>query len=357
MKTILSCAVALTLAATPAYAGSNSRSQKKRPSKGTSSGASHKVSEGQSLWVIARGHGCSVDALIEANGLKRGGIIRAGQTLRIPDCDGRARGSDTAAISSTLRHVVASGETLSAIAKQYDTSIAAIQTRNRIDGSMIRPGQELEVIPGKNGSGRPIIGQSRGVPHKGQLRDGVQLPPSGAYFRRRPARAWGTTYVVHHIKRATALVASKHKVHKLALGDISAKNGGFIDQHRSHQSGRDVDLGLYFTKPPTGYPESFVVGTRKNLHLAANWLLISTLAATRNLNGGVSKIFLDYDVQGLIYEYAKKRGVPRRTLDAIFQYPHGRGSTAGIVRHEKGHDDHYHVRFKCPAGDSGCRQD
>ncbi|HUH02045.1 MAG TPA: penicillin-insensitive murein endopeptidase [Kofleriaceae bacterium] len=346
----------LALQATPVHAESNSRSPKKS-STGTASGASHQVSQGQTLWVIARGHGCSVDALIRANGLKRGDIIRVGQRLRIPDCDGRARANDTAAISSTLRHVVASGETLSAIAKQYDTSIAALRKRNRIEGSMIRPGQELEVIPGKNGSGRPIIGQSRGVPHKGQLRDGVQLPPSGAYYRRRPARAWGTNYVVHHIKRATTLVASKYKVHKLALGDISARTGGFIDQHRSHQSGRDVDLGLYFTKTPAGYPESFVVGNRKNLHLAANWLLISTLAATRNQDGGVSKIFLDYDVQGFIYEYAKKAGVPTRTLDAMFQYPHGRNSTAGFIRHEKGHADHYHVRFKCPTGDSGCSQD
>lgn len=356
LKIILFCAVWLALSAKPSLADSNSRAAKKR-AKTSASAGTHEVSEGQTLWVISRAHGCSVDALIKANGIARGDIIRVGQKLRIPECDGRARSSDTAAITSALRHVVASGETLSAIAKQYDTSIAAIQKRNHIDGSIIRPGQELEVIPGKNGSGRPIIGQSRGVPHRGQLLNGVQLPPSSAYFRRRPHRAWGATHVVHHIKRATSVVAAKHKVHKLALGDISAKKGGFIDQHRSHQSGRDVDLGFYFNKQPTGYPESFVVGNAKNLHLAANWLLVSTLAATRKQNGGVSKIFLDYDVQGILYRYAKKRGVPQRTLDGMFQYPNGRDSASGFIRHEKGHDDHYHVRFKCPTGDSSCSQD
>jgi LysM repeat protein len=355
LKTVLLSALALVLLASSAAADSGSRSGKKRAK--SSASATHQVSQGQTLWVIARAHGCSVDALVSANKLVRGGIIRVGQTLRIPECAGRARGTDTAALTDNLRHVVASGETLSAIAKQYDTSVASIQQRNDIDGNLIRPGQELIVIPGKNGSGRPIVGQSRGVPHRGQLLNGVQLPNSRAYYRRRPARAWGTNHLVHHIKRATSVVAARYKVHKLALGDASAKKGGFIDQHRSHQSGRDVDLGFYFNKTPSGYPENFVVGNRKNLHLAANWLLVSTLAATHGQNGGVSKIFLDYDVQGLLYKFAKKQGVPQRRLDKMFQYPDGRGSASGFIRHEKGHDDHYHVRFKCPAGDPGCSQD
>ena len=33
-------------------------------------------------------------------------------------------------------------------------------------------------------------------------------------------------------------------VHTLAIGDLSVKQGGAITQHRSHQSGRDVDIGL-----------------------------------------------------------------------------------------------------------------
>ena len=66
-------------------------------------------------------------------------------------------------------------------------------------------------------------------------------------------------------------------------------------------------------------------------------------------------IFLDFDVQGILYHWAHDHGVSERRLERIFQYPHGRGSSEGIVRHEPNHDNHMHVRFKCPSDDTACR--
>jgi murein endopeptidase len=66
-------------------------------------------------------------------------------------------------------------------------------------------------------------------------------------------------------------------------------------------------------------------------------------------------MFLDYELQEVIYKWALKNGVSRRLLDTMFQYPRGMYAAQGIIRHDPGHDGHVHVRFKCPKGDTQCR--
>ena len=44
----------------------------------------HRVQKGQTLGTIARKHGVSVASLRTANRLGRRGVIRAGQTIRVP---------------------------------------------------------------------------------------------------------------------------------------------------------------------------------------------------------------------------------------------------------------------------------
>lgn len=53
------------------------------PSRGDVSSVRHTVRSGESLWVIARRHGTTVEALAQANGL-RGSGIRPGQVLEVP---------------------------------------------------------------------------------------------------------------------------------------------------------------------------------------------------------------------------------------------------------------------------------
>jgi murein endopeptidase len=65
-------------------------------------------------------------------------------------------------------------------------------------------------------------------------------------------------------------------------------------------------------------------------------------------------MFLDYDVQGILVRWAKDHGIDDDHLAHVFQYPRGRGADA-LVRHYPGHANHFHVRFKCPADDQGCR--
>jgi murein endopeptidase len=199
-------------------------------------------------------------------------------------------------------------------------------------------------------------GQSIGTPWAGRLQDPTQLPRSDAYHVRRPARAFGTQAAIELTERAIAeTLEAFPDVHVLAIGDVSAERGGAITEHRSHQSGRDVDIGLYYLERPDGYPARFVTADVDSLDAAATFKLIENLLASTNEDGGVQMIFLDFDVQGILYYWALDAGVSERRLAKIFQYPHGRGTTAGLVRHEPNHDDHMHVRFKCPDEDTACR--
>lgn len=202
----------------------------------------------------------------------------------------------------------------------------------------------------------PIDGQSLGAPWAGALHDAAMLEPGEGYFIRRPWRSFGTQTMVDIIERVTTDVADRfYDTHVIAIGDLSAENGGHISDHSSHQSGRDVDIGLIFKQKPIGYPESFVVGTAENLDLEATFVLVEELAKTASEDGGALVLFLDFKVQGLLYNWALENGENPEYLAKLFQFPHGRGTCAGIVRHEPNHADHIHARFKCPSADGHCQ--
>jgi hypothetical protein len=202
----------------------------------------------------------------------------------------------------------------------------------------------------------PIVGQSIGAPWSGRLRDAAKLAESDAWVIRRPYRSYGTRATVDFVQRVLSDIADRFPdIHKIAVGDISAETGGQISEHSSHQSGRDIDIGLIFNEKPDGYPNSFVVGTEDNLDLEATFVMVEEFAKTAKESGGVQMIFLDFRVQGLLYNWALENGESEEYLGRLFQFPHGRGSSDGIVRHEPNHSDHIHVRFRCPAGDSACR--
>ncbi|MBA3502448.1 MAG: penicillin-insensitive murein endopeptidase [Myxococcota bacterium] len=199
-------------------------------------------------------------------------------------------------------------------------------------------------------------GQSIGAPWSGKLDRSTKFRAPERTHLRRPHRAFGTRTTVDHTRRAIMeTLVSFPKAHTFAIGDFSAPRGGRISEHNSHQSGRDVDLGLFYKKKPAGYPASFVEADEDTLHKAAMWSLIANLASTRDDDGGIHIMFLDFDLQGVIYDWAKENGVSEGRLNRIFQYPHGRGASAGLVRHEPNHGNHLHVRFRCAAADVACR--
>jgi LysM repeat protein len=308
------------------------------------------VQPGDTLWNLAEDNGCTVDQLRKLNQLKPDQPLVVGRELDLSACAGASKGA------SGKVYKVVSGDSLASIARRHGTSVDELRRLNKLEGSLIRVGQTLKV-PGE--AARPIrllVGQSRGTPSHGWLHKPTQLPRSNHYHRRRPERTYAAAHVVDHTLNAIHEARQSFpNAHRLAIGDLSDQDGGPLSGHASHQSGRDIDIGFYFRKLPAGYPDEFVDASKDNLDADATWALLESFVRSAGQPGGVEKVFIDYEVQGWLYEAARRDGWSKTKLVDVFQYPDGHHAKHGIVRHVANHRDHMHVRFTCAPDDGGCK--
>jgi murein endopeptidase len=187
---------------------------------------------------------------------------------------------------------------------------------------------------------------SVGRPSNGVLVDGVQLQPSDELIVLDPDHAWGDKTLVDLLHMAALEMRKTYPdTVPLVVGDLSARDGGPLPPHQSHQSGRDADVAMYPLDNELHRP--FLRADEDNLDVEKTWYLIETLLHT----GLVKYILLDWNVQ--IYDEVQIT-VPQQTLDEVFQYPRPRGTRKGIIRHAAGHANHMHVRIHCPDEDIGC---
>ena len=200
-----------------------------------------------------------------------------------------------------------------------------------------------------------FLGQSWGRPDAGRLVGPVRFPEALGYHLRRTEHAFATASTVRMLGDALQRVrASNPGIHALAVGDLSGPGGGPLPGHRSHQSGRDVDLGFFYRHPPPAYPRHFVRPRAGNLDPKAMWDLLLALARSSGQPGGVQYVMLDYDLQEVLHRWAVRNGVDRTTLETVLQYPRGQRRQVGLVRHFPGHQNHLHVRFGCAPSDFVC---
>lgn len=92
------------------------------------------VKAGDSLWLIARRYGTTVDAIKTLNGLTSN-MITTGQILKIP------AGQNAPYIEYTVQ----SGDTLWLIARKYGTTVDAIKNLNGLTGDLLNIGQVLRI--------------------------------------------------------------------------------------------------------------------------------------------------------------------------------------------------------------------
>lgn len=276
---------------------------------------------GETIEHVAAAHGCTADAVERANHLDTT-LVPPGTWIVIPRCAG--------SIKTRAR-------TRESKPAPDDAGDKAKQALAVIDGATWIAPAEPAPAPGP--------GESVGAPWDGKLKNATRLAAGDGYTIRRPSRAFGAKHVVEYLRGAIAEVRALYPdVHSLAIGDISAEHGGRISDHHSHQSGLDVDVGFYFKKLPAA--EVSFVAANSSLDLEATWALLVAFSRSASLDDGVQMIFLDYDVQRRLYDYAKKKGTREEDLDFIFQYPHGKSELTGLVRHWPAHANHMHVRFK-----------
>ncbi len=111
----------------------------------------HTVRKGESLGIIARKHGCTVNQLMQWNNL-RSQTIHPGQVLKVSNSTSSSSSPSTS--SSTTKegnitwHSVKKGESLWAIATKYSTSVDKIKADNNLNGNNINVGQKLKIVSG-----------------------------------------------------------------------------------------------------------------------------------------------------------------------------------------------------------------
>ncbi len=92
------------------------------------------VRAGDSLWLIARKYGTTVDAIKDMNGLKSD-MLSIGQILKIP----------SAGRPSYIEYTVQSGDTLWLLARRYNTTVDAIKRMSGITSDRLSIGQILRI--------------------------------------------------------------------------------------------------------------------------------------------------------------------------------------------------------------------
>lgn len=101
----------------------------------------HIVAEGETLSAIAQKYGIDVNTILWSNDVGSANLINVGDQLVILPTSG-------------VMHEVSDGETLSAIASRYEVEVDAITKANGISTSTIFSGQKL-IIPGASPIARP----------------------------------------------------------------------------------------------------------------------------------------------------------------------------------------------------------
>ncbi len=147
------------------------------------------VKKGDSLWAISKRYGVSLNELYEANGLNKNSVLKIGQQIRIPTEGGTATVAVPAADayqpstfdSPTTEYTVRSGDTLSGIARRYDTTVSAIKAANGISSDMIRVGQKLVIPVGPSASGQGAAPAAPAAPASAPGGTRVHVVQSGEY--------------------------------------------------------------------------------------------------------------------------------------------------------------------------------
>ncbi|MDF2692431.1 MAG: hypothetical protein K0S65_814, partial [Labilithrix sp.] len=206
---------------------------------------------------------------------------------------------------------------------------------------------------------RAAPGRSVGSPTEGHLLGGAHLD-AGPHLRIVPVYAagdarWGLEALVGMIDHAARGIHKQYPDAVLSVGHLSRQGGGEIDRHASHESGRDADIGFYVRNQQgkSIFADHFVAfkgdGTAPTWPGAQfddpkNWALVAAIAG--DARARVSHIFVASPLRTRLLQYAEKIGAP----------PALRSRAAELMAQPKGslpHDDHFHVRIACPAGQGG----
>lgn len=181
---------------------------------------------------------------------------------------------------------------------------------------------------------------SVGSPSGGRLLNAEHLPPSPLWRAMDSQHAWATRETLAFLRAAISAVDEAFPATApLSIGDLSAKKGGHLSPHLSHQSGRDADVGFYYREGADG--QWYQRATAQNLDVARTWALVRAFI----IQTDVELILIDASIQALLRQHAEALGEDADWLESVFD---GRGQQRALIRHARGHRTHIHVRFYNP---------
>jgi penicillin-insensitive murein endopeptidase len=214
------------------------------------------------------------------------------------------------------------------------------------DGPHI-PSRDVEAVPSPEAEALLVAAQtdpralgplSIGTPDAGLLLNPVPFPRGPYWTVRDPEESWGTDETIAFVVTAIEAVEARYPGSpRVVIGDVSEPEGGRLNRHRSHQTGRDADIGFYYLR---GEVDSFVATRKKDLDLPRTWALVRALVTETD----VERIFVDRSIIAALYSQAVAEGEDRAWLAGVF----GRAGDKGVIQHVRRHKDHLHVRFYNP---------
>ncbi|HEY0137109.1 MAG TPA: penicillin-insensitive murein endopeptidase [Nannocystis sp.] len=318
----------------------------------------HEVIPGETLEEIAERYKVSRDDIIRWNHLdkKKPKLPLPGKTLRIVTADAPLP-------RERVEHVAKRGETFESVAKEYGVEVEKLKRWNKKAGKKVVAKKKLVVWreapplpPPLSGTGLaaklqqlrvPSGGISIGKPSRGRLVRGVPLPERpDLYVRRKPDESYGSSHAIAELMAAIATF--RHQTgfgRSIVIGGISRARGGRFRPHKSHQSGRDIDIRMPLTAAAEGKRHI----TANDIDWKATWQLMRTFID----RGQIEYIFLDFGLQKRIYKVAREQGATKEQLEHWLQWP-VRKPKHQIIRHVEGHKVHFHVRVRCADNEKGC---
>ena len=186
----------------------------------------------------------------------------------------------------------------------------------------------------------------------GSVVDSSSIDEYNGYFEklfRGRKRLYATDYLLDFVADFTnGFISTYPDTEKFQVGDISAKRGGPISRHASHQNGLDIDIvylrvnkqGQSLSNPE--WAEYFARSGRvtKNFDTKRNWELFKHIVS----KGNVGRIFVDTAVKK---KFCDLYGTSPSRLEK---------ETLRRLRPAKYHLTHFHLRLKCHSSFTKCQK-
>jgi penicillin-insensitive murein endopeptidase len=220
-----------------------------------------------------------------------------------------------------------------------------------------KPAIAEDKLPAKqlfSGVKLPSLGHAMAIGYypRGCLQGGVELPvdgPNWQVMRLSRNRNWGHPELVKFLERFAPLAAKATGWKGILIGDMAQPRGGPLPfGHLSHQIGLDVDI-WFMPMPNHELSKKEREDISASNLVAADRLHVNPQAWTPSDVAFIKTAAEQPEVERVLVNAAIKKELCR-----VEDKQHD--GWMSKVRPWYGHDDHIHVRLKCPADSPNCRK-